>query len=196
MYTVRSKVLSLPMFKKKEIPKSINFLEPINTPTDGWGNTIDWISQIGRGLLIIVEIVVVGIFASRFILDKQNNDLAEEINSRVTVLENNTWKQNTVKYDNIQKLLTDIQIVQSGQKLNSAVISEISGNIPTTLNVRSFSVSDRRISLSIDTTDFKSLKDYEDSLKNNQYYSDVKFNIVKSDSDLEVSVSFVLNDKI
>lgn len=184
------------MFKKKEIPKSINFLEPINTPTDGWGNTIDWISQIGRGLLIIVEIVVVGIFASRFILDKQNNDLAEEINSRVTVLENNTWKQNTVKYDNIQKLLTDIQIVQSGQKLNSAVISEISGNIPTTLNVRSFSVSDRRISLSIDTTDFKSLKDYEDSLKNNQYYSDVKFNIVKSDSDLEVSVSFVLNDKI
>ena len=184
------------MFKKKEIPKSINFLEPVNTPTDGWGNTIDWVSQIGKGLLVVVEIVVVGVFASRFILDKQNNDLADEVNSKVSVLENDTWKQNTVKYDNLQKLLVDISAIQVGQKLNSTVIAEITGNIPTTLNVKSFSVNGTRVSLSIETTDFKALKEYEDSLKNNQYYSDVKFNIVKSDSDLEVSVNFVSNDKV
>lgn len=184
------------MFKKKEIPKSIDFLNPINTPTDGWANTITWVSTVGKYLLIVVELVVVGVFASRFILDEKNNDLAEDINSKVMVLENDIWKQSAVKYDNLQKLFKDITAVKTGQDLNSTTISEVTSAIPTTLNVKSISVTTQRVSLAIETTDFKALKEYEESLKNNQYYEDVKFNISKEGADLEVSVTFMFNEKV
>lgn len=184
------------MFGKNEEPKSIDFLRPINTPTDVWAGTIDWLSKVAKSLLIVVAIVVIGVLFSRIILDRKNNDLAEDINALVTVLDNNAWKQNSIKYDNLQKLLVDVNQIERGQKLNSTVISEITSTIPPSLNVKNLSFSNNRVSLSIETTSFSALKQYEDSLKNNTYYSDVRFNITKSDSELEVSVSFILKEKI
>ncbi len=184
------------MFKRNREPKSINFLEPINTPSDVWAGTVNWLSNVGKTLLIIVEIVVIAAFFSRFILDRKNNDLADEVNSLVTVLDNSAWRQNSIKYDNLQKLLTDIALVERGQKLNSTVVSEITSSIPSSLNVKNLSFNGDRVSISIETTNFAALKEYEDSLKNNTYYSDVKFNISKSDSDLDVSVSFILSERV
>lgn len=184
------------MFGKNENPKSINFLEPINSPSDGWSNTIIWLTKIGKNLLIVVEIVVIGAFVSRFFMDEINNDLADEINTSVTVLENNTWKQSAIKYDNIQQLFVDVNSVKKGQKLNSQIISEILSGIPTTLNVKNLSVNNSKVSINIETSDFKALKEYEEALKNNTYYSDVKFNISKTDAQLKVSVNFSLVEKV
>lgn len=181
------------MFKRNSEPKSINFLEPINQDSDMLAGAFSWVSTAGKNLLIIVEIVVLGAFFARFILDERSNDLTEKINAQVSVLENDTWKQSTVKYDNLQNLLFDVKNIETGQTLNSSLVSEILSNIPMTLNVQSFSFNGARVSIALTTPNFKALKDYEDSLKNNSYYSDVRFNINKANDELEVNVNFLIN---
>jgi len=181
------------MFKKNLESKSINFLVPINDSSDLMENALSWVSTIGKNLLIGVEILVLLAFLARFVMDERSNDLTEKVNAQVGVLENDTWKQNAVKYDNLQNLLTDINTIETEQSLNSSVVSEILSSIPMTLNVESFSFNSTRVNISLTTPNFKALKDYEDSLKNNSYYTDVKFNINKVGDNLEVSVTFLLN---
>lgn len=183
------------MFKRNSEPKSINFLEPINQDSDMLAGAFSWISTVGKNLLIVVEIVVLVAFFTRFLMDERSNDLTEKINAQVSVLENDTWKQSTVKYDNLQNLLFDVKNIETDQTLNSSLVSEILSNIPMTLNVQSFSFNGTRVSIALTTPNFKALKDYEDSLKNNSYYSDVRFNINKAGDELEVNVSFLINQE-
>ncbi len=182
------------MFKKYVEPKSINFLEPVNQESDMLAGAFTWVATVGKNLLIVVEIVVLAAFFARFIMDGRNNDLTEKINEQVIVLENDTWRQSAVRYDNLQNLLFDINNLEKGQQLNSSAISEILSNIPMTLNVQTFSFNGSRVSISLTTPNFAALKSYEDSLKNNTYYSDVRFNINKSGDELEVNVTFIIND--
>jgi len=146
-------------------------------------------------MLIGVQAIVLCAFGFRLLRDGKNNDLADEINRQVGVLENETWKKNVVKYENLQNLLGDIKGVKDNQNINSSIISEVISGIPITINAESVSINNRRVSLSLKTADFQALKGYEDSLKNNTYYSDVKFNISLQAGEYEVGVSFSINEK-
>lgn len=181
------------IFRRTPESKSINFLDPINKESEMLAGAFTWVSTVGKNLLIVVEIIVLAAFGARFFMDERSNDLTEEINSQVVVLENDTWRQSSVRYGNLQNLLLDLKKIESGQQLNSSVISEILSNIPMTLNVQSFSFNGTRANLALSTPNLNALKDYEDSLKNNSYYSDVRFNINKAGDELEVNVSFSIN---
>ena len=61
------------MFQKEK--KSINFLDPVTTSEDVLGNAYVWLFNIGKYLLLVVEMIVLGVFFARFTLDKKNNDL-------------------------------------------------------------------------------------------------------------------------
>ncbi len=181
------------LFRGSSEPKSINFLDPINKESEMLAGALTWAFTIGRYLLIITQIILLGVFFARFFMDKKSNDLTEDINAQVLVLENDSWKQSSVRYANIQNLLVDIKNIEGGQDLNSSIISEILSNIPMTLNIKSFSLNGSRVSLALTTPNFGALKAYEDGLKNNMYYSNVKFNINKSGDELEVNVTFLIN---
>ena len=79
------------MFDKER--KSINFLDPIITSSDVLGNAYIWLFNIGKYLLVAVEIIVLGVFFARFVLDKKNNDLTESVNDKVVLLSNEAWSQ-------------------------------------------------------------------------------------------------------
>ncbi len=181
------------IFRKIPDAKSINFLDPINKESEMLTGAFVWIGTVGKNLLIIVELIVLVAFGARFFMDERSNDLTEEVNAQIAVLENDAWRQSSVRYGNLQNLLVDLKKIESGQQLNSSVISEILSNIPITLNIQSFSFNGTRASLALSTPNLNALKDYEDSLKNNSYYSDVKFNINKAGDELEVNVSFLIN---
>ena len=52
----------------KKQPKAINLLDPVYSPHDTFSKAYDWMVNIGKYLLIFVEIIVLGVFFSRFIL--------------------------------------------------------------------------------------------------------------------------------
>lgn len=178
------------MFKSKKQPKSIDFLKPVYSPTDAWSTAYDWMINIGKYLLIGVEIVVLGVFFSRFILDKQSNDLTDDLNAKVVLLSNDAWKKNSALYSNYQVLLNDIKLTSNSQKINSTAISELISGIPSSLHLVSFSFAVENVSLRLTASNISAITDYEASLKNNPDYKDVKFNISKDNDTLNVSVNF------
>ncbi len=190
IYTIISKYIYCLMLGKKDETKSINFLQPVGGSGTVIRTSINWLATVGKGFLIGVQIIVLGAFAFRFIKDQQNNDLTDEINRQVKILENDTWKQNTIKYENLQNLLGDVEEIKSTQDLNSNLISEIINGVPLTLSVENISINNSRVAISLKTIDFTALKNYEESLKNNEYYENVKFDVKKSGDEWEVSLSF------
>lgn len=184
------------MLKAKDQTKSINFLEPAGSTDSVLQTSFSWLTTIGKWMLMGVQAIVLGAFAFRLINDGRNNDLTSKIDAQVKVLENETWKKNVIKYENLQTLLRDIKVIKEGQELNSNLISEIINGIPLTMNVESISISSQRVTLSLTTSDFKALRDYEDSLKNNTYYSDVRVSIDKVGNVYDVSINFTVIKEI
>jgi len=180
------------MFNEKR--KSINFLDPVASPGDVWENAYVWLFNIGKYLLLVVEIVVLGVFFARFILDRTNNDLTESINDKVTLLSNEAWTQNAVKFENYQKLLIDAKRIREGQEQKSSIVSEILSGVPSALHLKTFSLSERRVSLHIVSSSLGTVKNYEFALKQNIKYSDVSFNITKKSETYEVRVSFQVKE--
>ncbi len=178
------------MFNNKKQPQSIDFLQPVYSPTDIWANAYIWLTNVGKYLLIAVELIVLGVFFSRFILDRQNNDLTEEVNDKVTLLSNESWQKNASLYENYQYLLSDIRVVREKQEINSVKISELVSGIPSSLHLSTFGYAVNRVSLRLTSNSLDAIKDYESSLKNNPNYSDVSFNINKDSSDIVVNVNF------
>lgn len=181
------------MFGKTDVPKSIDFMQPVSRPNDVWANAYDWMFSIGKYMLIVVEVIALGVFIARFFIDERSNDLTRDVNDQVAVLSGGNWKQDSITYENIQSLLGDIGRIKDGQQINSVIIDEIRNGIPYGLQVKTFSFSNGRVSLSLETTDFKSFKDYESAIKSNSNYEDVSFSTTKNDTVYEIRVSFVVN---
>jgi hypothetical protein len=182
------------MFGKDNIPKSINFMQPVTRPNDVWANAYEWMFEVGKYMLIVVEIIALGVFIARFIIDEKSNDLTRDINDQVTVLSSGDWKQDSITHENLQRLLADIQTISRDQTINSTVIDEIRDGIPYGLQVETFSFSDGRISLNMQTTDFQAFKNYESAIKNNPDYENVSFNTTKENSIYDIRVSFTVAD--
>ncbi len=184
------------MFKPKRQKKAINLINPAYAPSDAFLKIYDWMVNIGKYLLIFVELVVLGVFFSRFVLDRRNNNLTEKINDQVALLRTEPWKTNNILYSNYQNLLTDIGVAKGGQRINSSVVSEIISGVPSTLILKYFSFVDNKVSLHLLAGNLEIVKMYESSLKENTRYSDVTFNISKEDFEISVVVSFNLVQNI
>lgn len=180
------------MFKFGKQPQSIDFLQPSYSPTDIWSTAYIWLTKIGKYLLIAVEVLVLGVFFSRFILDRQDNDLKEEVNGKVTLLSNESWQKNAAIYENYQYLLSDIKLVKDRQAVTSVKVSELISGIPSSLHLSSLSYSANKVGLRLSSNSLNSIKDYEASLKNNPNYTSVVFSIDKSDNEITVNVNFSL----
>jgi hypothetical protein len=180
------------MLNTKDQAKSINFLQPVGGSDGVIQTSFSWLTTIGKWMLIVVEIVVLGAFGYRFVMDGKNNDLTDQINDQVKTLENETWKKSTIKYQNLQSVLGDIEIAKENQELNSKLISEVINGVPLTLDLQNISVNNGKVSLSIKTSDFKALRNYEDTLKSNSLYSDVKVSIKLEGTEYQVGINFAV----
>lgn len=180
------------MFKRDQQPKSINFLEAIYSPNDMFANAYVWLVEVGKYLLIVVQIAVLGVFFWRFFVDRTNNDLTEEVNNKVVLLSNETWRKNSVLFDGYQTLLDDVRTIRGEQEINSTKVSELINGIPPMLSLESFSFNEGRVTFLLKTFNLDAVNNFETTLKNNPDYHDIRFSISKEDIEIDVSVSFSL----
>jgi hypothetical protein len=180
------------MFQQEKQPQSINFLEAVYSPTDLWANIYVWLVNIGKWMLIFVQTIALGVFFARFVLDRKNNDLTEEINNKIVVLSNENWKKNAVLFENYQSLLQDVKIVREGQEINSTKVSEFLSGVPSSLKLDSFTYNEGKVFFKLLTANLDAVRNYETALKNNPDYYNVRFVITKDKSEIDVRVSFSL----
>ncbi|MCK9368822.1 hypothetical protein M0R04_02475 [Candidatus Dojkabacteria bacterium] len=173
--------------------QGINLLEPLNPPKDVWTTIYTWVFKVGRYLLVGIEIMLLGVFFARFVMDEINNDLTKSINDKTEVLSNKEFRAEEIRFRNLGDLFVEINSVDANQQINSKLVSEITSGIPSTLTLKNFSYNNKRVSLSIETTDLTAVKNYEFSLRQNTKYSGVSITITKSGTNsnvFSVSISF------
>lgn len=173
--------------------KSIDLLNPINPPTDVWTTIYNWVFTVGRYLLVGIEALLLVVFFSRFVMDEINSKLTDEINDKVAILSDSEFRSREALYTNIHSVLTDVKIISDKQEINSEVIAQITSAVPGSLSMDTFSYNKDRVSMNLKSTDLKSIKDYEFSLRQNTRFKDVIVTLRKSDansSEIDVSISF------
>ena len=68
--------------------KTVNLLQERTAPPTFWERAYEWVTNSARLIVIFVEIIVLAAFGWRFWLDRQLNDLNEEIERKGEVLKN------------------------------------------------------------------------------------------------------------
>jgi len=180
----------------KETPKSINLLEPVLAPQDAWSKVYDWVTKAGRYILVGIEIIVLGVFFARFIYDRQNNKLTEDINNKVSyILSDESLRKDEIRFRNYHILLSDIQLLSEDQRINSAKFSSIIDSIPKNFRLKNISFTSGQVNLSLTSDNLQSIGQYTSNLNANPMYNNVSSTINKSSgqgSEIEFTVSFAL----
>jgi len=175
---------------------TINLLDPIGVPSDTWTSLYNWVFRVGRYLLLSIEIVVLTVFFARFFQDKKNNDLTEEINDKVQILSNQTFRADEIRYGNLHLLFNDVLKLEEIQEINSSEIAQITSGIPAELTLDKFTYNKKKVSMVLLSSSLDKVKDYEFSLRQNPKYSNISVTLSKSgnnESEILLSVSFSLS---
>lgn len=162
-----------------KIPKSINLLNPVAAPEDMWEKLYDWLFNFGKYILISVEAVVLVVFIARFSLDRQNNDLTDQINAQVVTLEQPKYRLDEVKFKNFHELLKAIKKVSDTQQINSTVITSILDSVPAYLDLQNISYSSGTVNMVFTANDFEDVQNYESILRTNPLYENIQLNLSK-----------------
>ncbi len=187
------------MAKKQELPKSINLLNPVNEPEDIWTKSYNWITQIGRYILVVIEIVVLGVFIARFLLDGRNNDLTEDINDTIVTLKHPSLRNYEQKFRLYQRYTDDIETLSEEQEINSKKISLVLDTVPDNITLKNISFQKNRVSLTLVAEEFENISDYTKKL--NEDFEKVKVNLSKkgekdsNDEDEGINLSITFNFK-
>lgn len=198
----RSEILVVLQYKScpttmadNKIPRSINLLEPVNAPEDIWEKIYDWLFNVGKYLLISVEVIVLVVFFSRFAIDRKNNDLTDLINEQVDILNGTYYRTAELRFINMHLLFSDLKKLETDQLINSSLVSSVQEGIPSDVELQRFTYSAGKISMAFTADDFESIQNYESTLRSNPLYEDVKVSLSKSgesSSKIDFAVNFAL----
>lgn len=182
----------------QKIIGTINLLDPMNPPQDFFSLVYEWLNTAGKLILVIVEIIVLIAFFTRFVYDKKNNDLTETINNKVAVLSEPSLQKEEVYFSNMNLLLSDIKKLSASQKISSVQIASILDGIPADIRLVDFQFYENKVNMSFIASSFDSISNYESDLDDNPHYKNVsvildKDKTASSVGTIKFSVSFDLN---
>lgn len=90
-----------------KITKKLSLLPDSENSNSFLSRFLNWITSVGRVVIIFTELIVVAVFLSRFYLDRQNADLSERIRQQRAIL--NSVKKFEEEFKILQKQVTVIQ---------------------------------------------------------------------------------------
>lgn len=111
--------------------KEPSLLPEQNDPNSLSSRALNWVITIGRCVIIVTELIVIGAFFSRFSLDRKNSDLSETIRQQEAIL---TSTQNFEKeYKSLQQKLKTIKETYASEPQYSQKITSLINSTPPEL---------------------------------------------------------------
>ncbi|MCR4329973.1 MAG: hypothetical protein NUV65_05525 [Candidatus Roizmanbacteria bacterium] len=124
---------------------------------------VDFLNQYIRYILIITELVVLGVFFVKILLDQRIVDLKEGIDQKnqiiiaaLPLIQNN---------NKMAKKITEIDTLLLAQKSTYTLFTTVLDNVPSSVLLSSFSLKDNTVEVSGTTYNAIDIKKYEKRLK-------------------------------
>ena len=174
--------------QKKE--SQINLLPKDKFADSPLGKVLHWLLTTFRIMVIVVEMVVMLAFFSRFWLDAKNADLNDEIKQKTAQIKAYSNFEET--YRAVQNRLKIFQALASDEKFFSTNLNLISSYMPPDVFVSSYSASGNTITLAGLSPSEQSIAQYIANLENNQNVANVELTQVDVGEKNEGLIAFGL----
>lgn len=124
----------------------INLLPKTEFESSFWGRGLKWAITTGRYILILVELVVIIAFLSRFKLDKDLADLSDSITGKKAVLEAAFASEQNFRL--VAARLNDAETLLTSQIGARQVVGTVTGYLPPEVGLTSLVVQPAIVTLS------------------------------------------------
>lgn len=174
------------------LPKTLNLLQPAEKPVSTWDKIYQWVFTVGRYVIIAVELIVLVAFAMRFMLDRRNNDLKDEIDVKVKMLD--AQEETEKELRRIQTSLSSLSGMLENQEIVSDRLEVVLNDIPSEVVIDGFAISQENISLNCRAPEYEIAGELEDDLRENPDYADISVTLSKSGpQESEVQFTILIN---
>ncbi|OGM15869.1 hypothetical protein A2V56_05320 [Candidatus Woesebacteria bacterium RBG_19FT_COMBO_42_9] len=156
---------SMAALKKQRL---INLLPSEEFAVTTTGRILSWALSTFRYIVIVTELVVILAFISRFWLDAQNADLAEEIEQKQSLIASS--KDFEREFIEVQKRLIIYKTLTSDSVSFSKIFSNISVNIPEDVLLSKISLSGESLTVDGLSPSERSIVQFAVNLEKNAGY--------------------------
>jgi hypothetical protein len=105
-----------------------------------------WVTTVGRLVIIITELIVIGAFLSRFWLDRKNSDLSEILRQQKAIL--TSTKDFETDYNSLQQRLLYIKTFYQNEPKYVVILNSLISSLPNGIYFDSFNLTkDKKTSL-------------------------------------------------
>lgn len=109
--------------------KQVSLLPTQSNPQSAVNVAINWLTSIGRVVIIFVELIVVAAFLSRFWLDRTNADLSETLRQQNAILD--STKEFRVEFNVLKDRLEAIESLSQHKNITQALDSLVKSTPPS-----------------------------------------------------------------
>lgn len=178
--------------------KNINLLQERGAPPTAWERLYDWATNTCRIIVILVNLVVIGVFVARFIIERSLNDVKEDIQVKGDVLKSQFSIEEEIRL--IQAKMTSYNQLWQLSSNFTPSIKEINDYIPSDIKNLSVNMINNpkegkifAVSGELDRTKISRL---ENNLKDSENFSDVTLTVIERKDNTSDLFNFTINAKI
>jgi hypothetical protein len=159
--------------------KGFNLLQDNTAPPDMWDKIYEWVSKVGRLIVIVVEIIVIVSFAARVIIDTEASNLQEQEQTLSTNL--TALKQSENNFRDMQDRFRTYKDIWGLASTYSEVITEVLDEQPSDVDELNFNVQGDTINFR-GKASLNQIGQFEEALKDSETFNLVEVFEVESDS--------------
>jgi len=101
------------------------------------GRVVNWLVTWGRAILVLVELVVISAFFSRFWLDRKNSDLSDDVRQKRVILENTLEFEE--QFRDLKKRMEEVEKILAQERELRFPLLLISRSLPAGVWLKSIS---------------------------------------------------------
>lgn len=147
-----------------------NLLSDRTSPPDMWDKIYDWVTNVGRVIVIVVEFVVIVAFATRIVVDTQTKGLLEREEQNSQTLE--AFRDSELRFRDWQSKFDSYRISWNNGSSLANLTAELTNSLPSDIEELTLSISAGAVDVSGVSTPV-SLAPYESVLKASTTFEEV-----------------------
>lgn len=171
----------------------INLLPTEDIERKPLGKFLKWILSYGRYIIISVELIVLLVFFSRFILDRKLADLSDSIDQKRAIILSASQLENNIR--DFQKNLEMVKSLEDKRTVYIQIIDDLKSFIPKDVFFKKISFDSEKISLEGAAVTNSGFANLLSSLKDNEEIEEIDLNEVKKNEE-ENLVEFKISANI
>ncbi|MFW5702769.1 MAG: PilN domain-containing protein [Candidatus Dojkabacteria bacterium] len=148
-----------------------NLLQGSIRPEDTWDRVNAWVNTAGRFIIIIVEMIVIGSFVARVVIDTQTKNLLEQEETNTQALA--ALRTQELDFRDQQERFETFRVFWDQGSTLAEVAAEVDSLRPRNIEELSISIRGELIDVGGEAAT-REIGDFENELKNSEFFSDVQ----------------------